>query len=46
MTVQSYPYPMMDGKDDRKAECVWFEEVRPHKSVFMVDELQKLDQDV
>ena len=25
MTVQSYPYPMMDGKDDSKAECVWFE---------------------
>ena len=46
MTVQSDPYPMMDGKDDSKAECVWFEEVKLHKSVFKVDELLKLDHDV
>lgn len=46
MTVQSYPYPMLDGKDDSKAECVWFEEVKLHKSVFKVDELLKLDHDV
>lgn len=46
MTVRSYPYSMMDGKDDSKAECVWFEEVKLHKSVFNVDELLKLDNDV
>ena len=45
MTVQSYPYPMIDGKDGSKAECVWFEEVRLHKSVFKVGELQKLEND-
>ncbi len=46
MTVRSYTYPMQDGKDDSKAECVWFEEASLHKAVFKVDELLKLDHDV
>ena len=36
MTVRSYPYTMIYGKDDSMVECEWFDEVRFHKEVFRI----------